>query len=127
MRGRVGFGATIRDVLWEAQDGMCWICGQGMLRKASNAPLSVSLDHIWPKSLSGELGDIGITLLAHRNCNAVRGNPPPTDDDIRALVAVWRKVDARWLRWNRQQLEAELRTLQLRRQRVNLLKMLEAA
>lgn len=121
------FGAALKDVLWNAQAGDCWICKRGMVRKGSNDPASASLDHIWPKGRYGCIGDIGVTLLACRSCNAERGSPKPSDADIRQLVKVWRKVDRRWLRWNLQMIEADLKTLHIQRARVDLLRMLEAA
>lgn len=126
-RGFITLGATIKDVLWAAQDGLCWICRTPMQKRGSNDPCSSSIDHIWPKATHGEIGDIGIVLLAHRQCNERRGSPQPSDEEIRALVRVWRAVDRRWLSWNIAAMEGEVRGLEVRKARVELLKMLEAA
>lgn len=122
-----GVSASLRDVLWRAQDGDCWICRRRMQRRGSNDDASASIDHIWPKARYGAIGDIGVTLLACRGCNGRRGSPHPTDGDIRALVGVWRKVDRRWLRLQLQMMESDLRALEIRKARVDLLKLLEAA
>lgn len=127
-RGKLDFGATIKDVLWRAQDdGKCWLCSGQMQRKGSNHPHSCTLDHIWPRGRYGAIGDIGVTLLAHKDCNARRGSPAPTDAEIRTLVSVWRRVDRHWLRWNLHLAEADLRAMALRKARVELLKIFEAA
>lgn len=126
-RNRLKFGASLKDVLWLAQDGDCWICKRQMQRSGSNDPASASIDHIWPKGRYGQVGDIGVTLLACRGCNAGRGSPLPTDTEIRALVAVWRRVDRRWLRWNLQMIEADVERLKVASTRVEILRMLEAA
>lgn len=123
-RGKLRFGASLKDVLWSAQEGLCWICRRGMQRRGSNEPASASLDHVWPKGKYGEIGDIGVTLLACRACNGARGSPQPTDDEVRALVRIWRLVDRRWLRWNLQMIEADLRAMERRRVRVELLRLL---
>jgi hypothetical protein len=121
------FGASLKDVLWSAQGGRCWICDRQMHRRGSNDQASASIDHIWPKAKYGDIGDIGVTLLACRSCNASRGSPQPSDADVRALIRIWRAVDRRWLRWNLKMIEADLKTMEVRRARVELLKMLEAA
>lgn len=126
-RGAVSFGATARDVLWTAQDGRCWICARQMRRKGSNEPDACTLDHIWPKAKFPGIGDVGVTLLACKSCNAKRGSPKPSDAEVRTLVAVWRKVDRRWLSWNIRAIELDLQALEVKRDRVRLLKMLEAA
>jgi hypothetical protein len=126
-RGRLNFGASLKDVLWLAQGGCCWICNGPMQRKGSNEDRSASLDHIWPKGQYGAIGDIGVTLLAHRGCNGKRGSPKPTDEEVRALVRIWRLVDRRWLRWNLQMIENDLAEYHKRVARVELLRLLEAA
>lgn len=121
------FGASLRDVLWSAQGGRCWICCGQMLRRGSNDAASASIDHVWPKAKCGALGDIGVTLLACRSCNARRGDRLPTDAEVRTLVAIWRGVDPRWLRWNLQMIEADLRAVRVRACRAEILKLLVAA
>jgi hypothetical protein len=120
-------GADTRDALWQAQEGRCWICQGLMTRKAPNEPHAATLDHIWPKARFGVIGNIGVTLLACKRCNGKRGNPIPTDDDVRTLISVWRRVDPLWIRWNMTQMEADLRALEAKRVRLEILKSLEAA
>lgn len=126
-REKLRFGASLKDVLWIAQHGDCWICKRQMHRKGSNDPNSASIDHVWPKAKYGAIGDIGVTLLACRGCNGKRGSPHPTDAEIRSLLRVWKAVDRRWLSWNVRMIELDLAELEKRRARVELLRILEAA
>lgn len=126
-RFNLKFGADIRDALWQAQGGRCWICDGDMRRRAPNDPKSATLDHLWPKARFGVIGNVGVTLLACKSCNGRRGSPLPTDAEVRTLVGVWRRVDRHWLRWNMAQMEADLRTLEAKRVRLEILKTLEAA
>ncbi len=82
---------TLSAALWEAQGGVCWWCGQP-LSPFAGGKLAATRDHVFPKSRTGPLGDVGVTLLAHRACNAKRAASWPTDDDIRTLVRVWRRM-----------------------------------
>lgn len=118
---------TIRTVLWAAQNGKCWICDCEMLDAGSNDPRQASLDHLWPKARHSGLGDIGLTMLACRECNTLRGSKSPTDNDVRMLVRVWRGVDRRWLS---NQVKAAVGHAAGQRvivQRADLLQLLEAA
>jgi hypothetical protein len=126
-RARLKLGAGVKDVLWQAQDGRCWICTRMMQWRGSNEPTSASIDHIWPKGRFGAIGDIGVTLLACRLCNGSRGSPLPTDAEVRELVRIWRLVDRRWLRWNLDMMEGDLATIEAKRIRVEILRSLEAA
>jgi len=119
-------GAGVKDVLWQAQDGRCWICDRTMQFRGSNEPYSASIDHIWPKARFGVMGDIGVTLLACRSCNGSRGSPLPTDAEVRALVRIWRLVDRRWLRWNLDMMESDLAAMEAKRIRIEILRSLEA-
>lgn len=89
--------STLRNALWKAQAGCCWICRERMVPptdpRPAHHPKRASLDHVWPRSVYGENGDFGLTLLAHRECNEQRGNRIPTDREIRELVAVYRRLD----------------------------------
>lgn len=98
--------ATLKEVLWTAQDGCCWICNGRMAKGEHKHGQMATLDHIWPKSRFGAIGDLGITLLAHRSCNADRGNPMPSDDEIRVLIRVYRAIPRWWM-------EAEIRKAEL--------------
>lgn len=113
----------IQDVLWEAQRGKCWLCDGRMHFYGKKTGEAASLDHLWPKSTFGNVGDIGVTLLAHRRCNEARANTAPTDDDIRLLVRVWRQVDTHWLDVNREMIEASIRTVEAQRTRAAILRL----
>jgi hypothetical protein len=88
---------TLRQALWDAQAGCCWICRVGMIppgqRGKHNHPMRASLDHVWPRSVYGENGDFGLTLLAHQVCNSERGNKVPSENEIRVLVSTYRRLD----------------------------------
>jgi hypothetical protein len=87
---------TLRQALWKAQAGCCWICRESMRpldARPAHHPKRSSLDHVWPRSIYGENGDFGLTLLAHQDCNSERGNRIPTDADIRLLVSTYRRLD----------------------------------
>lgn len=88
---------TLKDVLWTAQEGRCWICRAHMRKAQHNHAQTASLDHLWPRKQYGAIGDIGITLLAHKRCNEDRGATLPSDDDIRILISVYRLIPAWWL------------------------------
>lgn len=98
---------AFRSLLWRAQDGKCWICSQKMLNNG-NKPESATLDHLWPKSVYGHIGDFGLCLLAHQRCNSKRGNPRPTDDEIRQLIATYRRIPTTTLLGELRQLEGLL-------------------
>lgn len=118
---------TLRTVLWGAQNGECWICSCEMLDTGSNDPRQASLDHLWPKARYGGMGDIGLTMLACRECNTQRGSPIPSDDDVRKLVRVWRGVDRRWLANHVKSAVNHAADHLVKVQRADLLRLLEAA
>lgn len=117
----------LKDVLWEAQRGRCWICAGRMRFYGGRQPEGATLDHVWPKGRYGQIGDVGVTLLAHRRCNELRGSPIPDEQSVRALVTVWRKVDRNWLSANLEMMEAGLRSFDLQRGRVEILRMFAEA
>jgi hypothetical protein len=117
----------LQDVLWEAQAGKCWLCDGRMHFYGKMSGEAASLDHLWPKAKFGNVGDIGVTLLAHRRCNQARGDALPGDDDIRFLVSVWRKVDRHWLDVNREMIEATLRFVEAHRTRAEILRLFTEA
>lgn len=53
--------------LWKLQKGRCWLCGKPLDRSF------ISRDHLHPVSKGGA-GKPNNILLAHRSCNAKRGN-----------------------------------------------------
>jgi hypothetical protein len=120
--------SSVRAVLWAAQDGACWLCDAPMRRWSDKAaarradPLHATIDHVLPRAMFGRIGDLGVTLLAHRGCNTDRGCRPPSEADLRRLVAVWRRVDRAWLAAQLAGLEGELRQLDAKRARVALLR-----
>lgn len=101
----------LRDVLWEAQGGRCWICEGRMVQTAQYHAHKATLDHVFPRAKFRAAGDIGITLLAHSSCNSHRHDPWPTDDEIRKLIAIWRRVDPDWLRISHEDTERQGRAL----------------
>lgn len=63
-----------RRVMFEEQQGKCWICGALMLLDVSvDSPLFATFDHIKAISLGGKWEDSNLKL-AHKLCNARRGN-----------------------------------------------------
>ncbi|MES3028523.1 MAG: hypothetical protein V4820_11795 [Pseudomonadota bacterium] len=88
---------NLREVLWDAQKGKCWICDGNMRKRGADHPTQATIDHLWPRKVYGGIGDIGITLLAHKACNGNRGHSMPTDADIRKLVSVYRSIPKWWL------------------------------
>lgn len=126
-RIRVMTRRPMKDVLWEAQSGKCWLCDGQMRFHGKMSPERATLDHVWPKAYFGNIGDVGVTLLAHRSCNQARGAALPEDDDVRKLVGVWRRVDRYWLHCNLEMVEASLRTLEAQRLRASILRLFAEA
>lgn len=110
-----------KDVLWDAQEGACWICGHRMLLGGRQHHQQATLDHVFPRSKFRAMGDIGIVLLAHKGCNGRRGDPWPTDDELRELVRVWRRVDRSWLNANLALIHKNLTALKTQASRAELL------
>lgn len=86
----------LKDALWAAQRGRCWIC-ESPMRFAGNKAMSATLDHMWPRAGRGRLGDVGLTLLAHKACNCARGAAEPSDAAIRKLIGVYRRMPQAFL------------------------------
>lgn len=60
------------------RDGpLCWICRAPMDLANPNTPAAPTIDHVIPVSQGGNDTDAN-SRLAHRSCNAARGNRPPT-------------------------------------------------
>lgn len=121
---------SLKDVLWEAQDGECWICRRRMIdpvaKRGHNHPDRASLDHVFPRSKFRKMGDIGIVLLAHQACNQARRDPWPSDDEIRSLVRVWRRVDRNWLEAQLELTRAQIEGLRLQETRSEILALFAA-
>ena len=69
-----------RVILWEAQQGKCWICQQPLPEPAvcmdgKVPPDFATIDHIVPLSKGGKKSDTGNMMLAHQKCNLERGSP----------------------------------------------------
>lgn len=111
----------MKDVLWEAQGGMCWICGHRMVLGGRQHGRIATFDHVFPKSKFRAMGDVGIVLLAHRDCNARRGDPMPSDDELRVLVRIWRSVDREWLRVTLSYIAKNIAAVRLQTARAELL------
>lgn len=62
--------------LFERDKGICGICGKRVFWNARDAYMRPSLDHIIPVSREGP-NTYANAQLAHRRCNAVRGNRGP--------------------------------------------------
>jgi 5-methylcytosine-specific restriction endonuclease McrA len=73
---------TQRDILYEAQGGLCGLCGEVM-----KAGLKHSLDHVIPRFLGGP-DALGNLLLAHGECNGRKSNDAPTGCECVWLLAV---------------------------------------
>lgn len=82
-RPRVVGSETLRVRLYEAQDGLCGLCGGEM------GPHDATIDHVVPRAHGGR--NAGNVLLAHSKCNEVKGSRPPRASEL-ALLA---KVNAR--------------------------------
>ncbi len=66
--------------LWEAQTGLCALCGKTMLRNRFEAPHArvwakqrATFDHVIPRSKGGP-DTLDNLQLAHARCNKVKGN-----------------------------------------------------
>ena len=65
-----------RQRLLERDGPLCWICRAPMNLTTPNTPASPTIDHVIPVSAGGDDTDHN-SRLAHRSCNAARGNRPP--------------------------------------------------
>lgn len=62
-----------RKILWDRQQGCCWICGGRLMATEDRGADSATLDHVIPRAAGGG-GHIGNLRLAHRRCNEERGH-----------------------------------------------------
>jgi hypothetical protein len=75
--------------LWIAQGGRCFHCDETMLHNVRpDHPRCWSREHLFPRSTHPQSDGENPTVLAHRECNAARGNRPPTFEDIARARAI---------------------------------------
>ncbi len=61
-----------------AQGGLCFLCGKPMGAQATD-------EHLVPRAYGG--ADVtGNVVLAHRRCNALKGDRLPTPEEVERLV-----------------------------------------
>lgn len=79
----------IGSQLWAAQEGRCGCCGEPMAEsdQGSNGDLGWSLEHVWPRSRYA-YAHSGNIILAHRDCNASKGQRDPNDFELAMLDRV---------------------------------------
>ena len=72
------------DHLWDAQSGLCALCGEPMLRNRFDAPHATiwkkrrpTFDHIHPVSKGGK-DEFENLQLAHHDCNQKKADRVPT-------------------------------------------------
>lgn len=63
---------TKQGILWEQQNGICWLCDKSMRRNPKHLR-DYSLDHMIPESVGGTR-HISNLRLAHTRCNMLRGD-----------------------------------------------------
>lgn len=67
-----------KEILWERQNGRCWICGEQMIKTAmknsdgSHDDMHATIDHLRTQADGGS-DDISNLALAHYKCNCLRG------------------------------------------------------
>lgn len=75
--------------LWKAQDGRCAICGGRLIRdERFHDDSGWNLDHVYPRSRYGRLGNRGNLLLTHVACNTAKADRDPTGCEVIMLHAV---------------------------------------
>jgi 5-methylcytosine-specific restriction endonuclease McrA len=72
-----------RLALWDAQEGICGLCGKVMDGPGER----MSLDHVIPR-FDGGMDGLGNYLLCHGECNGQKSNDVPTGCEMVALMAV---------------------------------------
>lgn len=66
-----------------AQGGRCFYCGETMGAKST-------FDHVIPQAFGGT-DDPGNIVLAHRRCNALKGDRLPSAEEIERLIGQRRR------------------------------------
>lgn len=82
-----------RDELFDAQGGICAICGAALLSGGS-----LSVDHVIPKSRGGP-DAIGNFTLTHWVCNNRKGSDMPHGCQLIFLLAVNARLGVQPDRW----------------------------
>ncbi len=83
--------AKVRWDLFDAQEGICAICGELILQV-------VSIDHVIPKSMGGQ--DMPGNLVAtHMRCNGDKSNNPPCGCQLIWLLSVNARLGVQPTRW----------------------------
>lgn len=78
----------LENRLWKAQQGLCSICRERLLRdERFRDDSGWSLDHVFPRA-HYELGNKGNVLLAHKLCNRVKSDRDPTGCEVVLLHMV---------------------------------------
>lgn len=74
-----------REILWDAQNGECWLCGEAMQKwgaRGRPGPRTATEDHVLPRCMGGD-SIIANKRLACRQCNNNRGCEPPNQDQCK--------------------------------------------
>lgn len=66
----------LKERMFEAQAGLCWICGELMILTGKQVPDAATFDHIIAVSHGGTWDESNLKL-AHKLCNNRRGNGEP--------------------------------------------------
>lgn len=86
----------MRRAYFEAQDGICGICGQPMSKKGSRAGNKLGFDHTWPRSKCTARNIVeassGNLTLCHTSCNGQKADRPPTDGEVEFLYRTNRRL-----------------------------------
>lgn len=84
---RNAFGAsnprTKFGILWARQNGLCWLCGGGMVNSGDGRGYDASFDHVTPRSKGGTR-HLSNLKLAHVKCNSERGSKTLQEYRLRA-------------------------------------------
>lgn len=79
----------VRELLWEAQDGLCLCCGT-RLHSRYRYPTDGdrdTIDHVWPKT-GGGVDRLGNLALMHFKCNHRKDCRLPTAAEVERLKLV---------------------------------------
>lgn len=84
MEGKVSLHA--RQLLMEAQEGLCFLCDEPMLSRWRYVDHrdSDTCDHVWPKGYGGH-DQPGNLTLTHKKCNGSKGSRFPTRAELGRL------------------------------------------
>jgi len=85
---------TLIHQLWLAQGGLCFHCGEPMLKHVpGNYFKRWTREHLWPRSkFPTEYGSI---VLAHKACNNARRDQLPTNAELDRAAALYASFDPR--------------------------------